>query len=60
MGSTLSIQTRQERSNVVIEISDTGIGIEEEILKNIFDPFVTTKGPLGGGHQLGKGGWDCR
>ncbi len=54
-GGTLSIQSRQERSNVVIEISDTGIGIEEEILKNIFDPFVTTKGPFGGGHQPGKG-----
>jgi signal transduction histidine kinase len=32
-----------------------GIGIEENMIDTIFNPFVTTKGPLGGGKQSGKG-----
>lgn len=37
---------------VIIEISDTGHGIQEEILDKIFDPFFTTK-KLGSGTGLG-------
>ena len=37
---------------VLLEILDTGVGISEEILNKIFEPFVTTKGV---GYGLGLG-----
>jgi len=39
-------------NSVVIEISDSGPGIPEDIIDRIFDPFVTTK-PIGKGTGLG-------
>jgi len=46
------IRTRTEENNAVIEIEDTGTGIDRETLPKIFDPFFTTK-EVGSGTGLG-------
>ncbi len=39
----VNIQTYQENQNLIIEITDNGIGVENEDLHNIMLPFYTTK-----------------
>jgi two-component system, NtrC family, sensor kinase len=48
---TLATKTNGEDS-VVIEVADTGMGIEPENLNKIYDPFFTTKA-VGSGTGLG-------
>ncbi|MCP4725960.1 MAG: HAMP domain-containing histidine kinase, partial [bacterium] len=56
-GGILKITTSQSKKFVEVVIEDNGRGIEPDILENIFEPFVTTKGAFGGGiperHGLG-------
>lgn len=42
-GGTLSVITGCDPENIRIEITDTGVGIQKEHLKKIFDSFFTTK-----------------
>ena len=49
---TITIRTRKEGNEVVVELEDEGPGIPEDVLPQIFDPFFTTKGP---GHGTGLG-----
>ncbi len=51
-GGRLQIETSQQNGEVVVEISDSGTGIEEKASTKIFDPFFTTK-PAGKGTGLG-------
>lgn len=52
-GGELRLRTqRTANKQVLIEVSDTGVGISERHLNNIFNPFFTTKEP-GQGTGLG-------
>ncbi|WP_367388450.1 ATP-binding protein [Lewinella sp. LCG006] len=48
----LHLKTYQRYNNVIVEITDNGHGIPEEVINHIFDPFFTTKG-VGEGTGLG-------
>jgi two-component system NtrC family sensor kinase len=49
---TVSIFSRAESNQVMVQVDDTGCGISKENLAQIFDPFFTTK-PQGKGTGLG-------
>jgi two-component system NtrC family sensor kinase len=48
----LRVTTHSDGTNVTVSVSDTGNGIEPDVLSKIFDPFFTTK-PVGEGTGLG-------
>ena len=52
-GGTLRFETfTTERGQVGVNVSDTGIGMSDEVQKNIFEPLFTTKGDDGTGMGL--------
>jgi len=54
-GGTLTIQVEPYEDNIRIIFKDSGCGIPDEIKGRIFEPFVTTKGALGGSELPGTG-----
>jgi signal transduction histidine kinase len=44
----LTIIAHKEHGDVVIELADTGPGIQAEILDHVFEPFFSTKAPKDG------------
>jgi signal transduction histidine kinase len=48
----IRLRTFREGDQVVIEVSDTGVGIASDVLNRVTDPFFTTKGEAGRGLGL--------
>jgi len=51
-GGTMTLATRQAGNWVAIRVSDTGIGMSEQVKRRVFDPLFTTKGPKSSGLGL--------
>ncbi|MCT7949578.1 PAS domain-containing protein [Ancylothrix sp. C2] len=48
----IKIMTCLEKGRIIMEITDNGIGMSEQVYRHLFDPFFTTK-PVGSGRGLG-------
>ncbi|MBN1335196.1 MAG: response regulator [Deltaproteobacteria bacterium] len=51
-GGTLTVKSMIDGDLVVITVTDTGVGMTEEVRRQVFDPFFTTKGFQGSGLGL--------
>lgn len=52
VGGKIFVRSYDKKEMAIVEIEDTGIGMDENTLKNIFKPFFTTKGESGTGIGL--------
>jgi two-component system NtrC family sensor kinase len=54
-GGTLTVGLRDRDHMIELTVADTGCGIPEDMRDKIFEPFMTTKGALGGSQTPGTG-----
>jgi signal transduction histidine kinase len=43
VGDSIEVRTAQDNGQVVLQVLDTGCGMAQEVLDNLFKPFFTTK-----------------
>jgi signal transduction histidine kinase len=51
-GGTIQLAVAREGREVVLSVSDSGVGMSEAVQRQLFTPFFTTKGALGTGLGL--------
>ena len=51
-GGSISLSTRPEKEAVLLEVSDTGDGMAEDVRQKCLEPFFSTKGEAGSGLGL--------
>ncbi|NTU79227.1 MAG: GAF domain-containing protein [Chloroflexales bacterium] len=54
-GGALVLGLREHEGQIELRVSDTGVGIADNLLEQIFQPFVTTKSTLDSGATSGTG-----
>jgi len=53
---TIRVSSFQQDGQLVVRIADTGVGMAEDLLTHLYEPFFTTKGP---GKGTGLGLFTC-
>jgi two-component system NtrC family sensor kinase len=53
---TIQVTSHRRDDRIVVRIADTGMGMSVEMLKHMYEPFFTTKGP---GRGTGLGLFTC-
>ncbi|HZS00111.1 MAG TPA: ATP-binding protein [Chloroflexota bacterium] len=53
-GGAITIRTGQSKDGVFLSVSDTGVGMNDEVRQRCVDPFFTTKGPAATGLGLNR------
>jgi CheY-like chemotaxis protein len=53
-GGTITIETRTDGVESIVEVSDTGVGMTEHVREHAFEPFFSTKEATGSGLGLAE------